>query len=236
MVLVLFNGATVVLGSTLGILFRTRMNPSLEKGIREAIGLLTLVIGMSMALAVERYLALAISLIVGAAIGFGLNLEERIEGLGGWLFSRLRPGKASAESQAGFAFLQSSVLFCAGAMSITGSLEAGYSGSSALLVTKSVLDGVMAIFLTANLGPGVMLSALVILVYQGALAFTGTLVQDSMSAIMASGIQAVGGATVIAIGVSFLIRPMKTGNLLPAIPLAVLIAALDPLLPHWLQV
>ena len=51
-----------------------------------------------------------------------------------------------------------------------------------LLLTKSVLDGFMAVMLTTAMGIGVAFASLVILVYQGGLTLIGLLLQPLVSA------------------------------------------------------
>ena len=66
-------------------------------------------------------------------------------------------------------FVTASLIYCVGAMAVVGSLQSGLTGSHDMLFTKSLLDGISAIVLTASLGIGVGLSAASVFVYQGAI-------------------------------------------------------------------
>jgi hypothetical protein len=131
----------------------------------------------------------------------------------------------------GHAFLNASVLFCVGAMALLGSFKAGTEGDYTLILTKSILDGFMAILMTAAMGPGVAFSALPILVYQGLLTLGAQSIKPLVSSLMLSELTGVGGAMVLMIGFNLLsVKSIKTANFLPALVLIVLLTLLDPYL------
>ena len=88
---------------------------------------------------------------------------------------RLSRGKGTDESARNFAlgFFNASLLFCSGAMTVVGSIQAGTVGDYQLIMIKAIMDGAMAIIFTAAYGIGVMASALFILVYQGFFTLAG---------------------------------------------------------------
>ncbi|MDQ9779249.1 DUF554 family protein, partial [Acinetobacter baumannii] len=61
------------------------------------------------------------------------------------------------------AFMTASLLFCVGAMSIVGAIEAGLSGNNEILFIKTILDFVTAVVLASSLGIGVGFSAILVL-------------------------------------------------------------------------
>jgi uncharacterized protein len=141
---------------------------------------------------------------------------------------------ASAEEpheQFAEAFLTASVLFCVGAMSLVGAFEAGAEGNYTLILTKSVMDGFMAIMLSAALGIGVLFSVIVILVYQGGLTLLASLVGPYVGKLILSEISGLGGILIIMIGLNLLeLKAIKTANFLPGLVLVVILAAVDPAL------
>ncbi len=64
-------------------------------------------------------------------------------------------------------FITATLLFCVGAMSILGPLNAGLKSDYTMIVTKSILDGISALALSSVYGAGVLLSAPIVFVYQG---------------------------------------------------------------------
>jgi hypothetical protein len=221
------NCAAVIVGSLLGLLFNTRMKDSLKAIIYVGAGLVALVIGIKMSLAATRIVFLAFSLILGGILGNWWNVEGGILRLGELLkrtFARRQEGGSFA-----LGFLNASVLFCVGAMTLVGAFKAGTEGDYQLLLTKSVMDGFMAIVLTAAMGVGVAFSALTILVYQGGLTLAAGLLRPVVNELMLSELTGAGGVLVIVIGINLLgLREIKTANLLPALLVVVILVVIEP--------
>src|SRR5947199_7398624 len=92
-----------------------------------------------------------------------------------------------------------------------------------------MLDGVSSVAIGASLGPGVFLSAVTILIYQGALTLLATLAQGVMTPDVTREFTATGGLLVLGVGITLLrLRPVRVGNLLPAL---LVVVALNVLLP-----
>jgi len=133
-------------------------------------------------------------------------------------------------SKFGKGFLNASVLFCAGAMTILGAIEAGVNRNYTLLLTKSVLDGFMAIVFASMYGIGVAFSALTILVYQGILTWLGIFLEPVLSDVIMTGISGVGGCLVLMIGLNLLkLTKIKTADFLPALIMMPLILVVSSL-------
>ena len=114
-------------------------------------------------------------------------------------------------------------------MTIVGSFQAGVDGDYELLLTKSVMDGTMAILLTAAMGVGVAFSALLILVYQGGLTLLAVFLRPYVSELMLSEISAVGGALIVMIGINLLgLKRIRTADFVPALLVVIVFVLLDP--------
>lgn len=234
MIATVINCLAVVLGSAIGLVLTRKISQELEDVIYTSTGLITLVIGMKMAFSSGSVLILALSVIIGGLLGYWWNIEAGVLRLGDLLKRKFARGRAG-EKNFGFAFLNASVLFCAGAMTLIGSFKAGTEGDYTLLLTKSVMDGFMSILMAAAMGLGVAFSALVILVYQGALTLLGSFVKPFVSESMLNELTGVGGVLVLMIGLNLLrLKTVKTANFLPAIIVAVgavLLKSLPPFSP-----
>jgi len=101
------------------------------------------VIGLQEALKTQNIPFLALSMIAGALLGEGIDIEGRLQALGGWIKKHVGQQK-NPEFIDGF--VNASLLFCVGAMSVVGSFRAGVEGNGDILYTKSMLDGHAAIF------------------------------------------------------------------------------------------
>ena len=75
----LINVITVLIGSGLGLLLRNRLSDRYKAIILQGVGILTIVIGMQMALKTENILILLISILLGGVLGQYLKLEENID-------------------------------------------------------------------------------------------------------------------------------------------------------------
>jgi uncharacterized protein len=231
MIATFVNCLAVILGSVIGLLLTRKITPELDDVIYTSTGLITIVIGMKMAFQTNSVLILALSVIIGGLLGYWWDIESGIIKLGEFLKSRFAKGESGTKNF-GFAFLNSSVLFCAGAMALIGSFKAGTEGDYTLILTKSVMDGFMSILMAAAMGIGVAFSALAILVYQGALTLLSGLVKPYVDEAMLAELTAVGGVLVLMIALNLLkLKSIKTANFLPGIVVAVGLVLLKRIIP-----
>jgi len=228
MIATLVNAAAVLVGSLIGLFLSHRITDAFRKVVYVAIGMVSLIIGISMALKSQRIIYLALSLVIGGLLGNWWNVEGGILRLGELLkqrFVRENQGRDFA-----YAFLTSSVLFCVGAMTIVGAFRAGAEGDYELIFTKSVMDGFMSVMLAAAMGMGVAFASLTILVYQGGLTLLAVWLRPLATPLVLSELTGVGGALVIMIGINLLeLRTIKTANFIPSLLVILLLVAADPL-------
>jgi uncharacterized protein len=234
MIATYINCLTVLIGSLLGLLFRKKIHDDLKSVIFASAGLISLLVGFSMALKTESYLIMLLSIALGGGIGYLLDIEQGFIRLGIFferISSRRGPEVSVLDESKNFAkgFLDASILFCAGAMTIVGAINAGTMQDYELILIKSVMDGFMAIMFAAAYGPGVLFSIVTILIYQGGI----TLAAGSLAPLLGehglNGLSAVGGVLVMMIGFNLLsIKEFKTANFLPALLFVLLFTAISP--------
>jgi hypothetical protein len=219
----LINAATVLAGSSLGLLLRRRFPKRVQAVIFQAVGLASLVLGLEMALQSENFLVLIFSLILGGILGEVLHLEQRLQGLGDWLKQRL--GSRDARFTEGL--ITAFLLFCVGSMTFVGAINEGLTGDRELIMIKALLDGFTSIALASVYGLGVMVSALPLLLFQGGISLLATQVQAFFTPALITQLSAVGGVLIVGIGISLLeIKAVKTTNLLPSLLVAVILTLL----------
>jgi uncharacterized membrane protein YqgA involved in biofilm formation len=217
----IINIITVIIGSSLGLLLRSRLNERYKLVILQGVGILTLVIGIQMALKTENILILLISIILGGLSGQLLKLEDRLD-----LFAEQVKKKFAKKDDTFFSegFITASIIFCVGPMTILGSFNDGLRGDINLLAIKSVLDGFTALALTTTFGIGVIFSVFTIIVVQGGLTFSALLIDQFFNEMMINEMTAVGGVIIIGIGFILLeIKKIKVATFLPALIFAPLI-------------
>ena len=237
----LLNVATVLLGTTIGLLAGARVPPRMQESLTTGLGFFTLVIAASMALPIFTSpdvrpgdeLAVLAGLLGGVVVGELLRLHDGLEALGAWFQRRLaREGSPSRISEA---FITASLVFCVGPLTILGSLENGLTNDITLLATKSLLDGVASIAFAAALGAGVYLSALTVLVVQGSIAAGAFLLRDVMDPSTVLAITAAGGLILLGVALRLLdLKPVRVANFLPALILAPVFLRVADLVRAWL--
>jgi len=231
------NVFTVLVGGTLGTLLGNRLPERMRETIMHALGLLTIVIGLQLSFETENVLIILGSLLLGGLLGELLRIENGIDRVGRWLERRTSgEGLSKAEAAPGgsptstttfsHAFLTASLVFCVGPMTILGSIQDGLTGDYTLLAIKSTMDGFASLAFASTLGPGVISSALTVLVYQGALTLGAGWADAVLTDPMVAEMTATGGVLMLALGLGLLqIKKIRVGNLLPAIAIAPLIVA-----------
>ena len=222
----LVNCAAVAAGTTAGVFLKSGLSERFEKTIMQGLGLCTCFIGISGAVSglltvqdgaigTQHTLLLVLSMAIGALIGEGLNIEQRLTDFGDFCQARFA-GKGDNRFVEGF--VTASLLFCVGAMAIVGSLEDGLNGNPTTLIAKAILDGVISIVFGASLGRGVYLSVLPLFVYQGGITLLAGFIRPWLTEALISQMSCVGSVLIFAIGLNLMMNAkIRIGNLLPAI-------------------
>lgn len=217
MIATVVNVALVLVGSALGLLFRRLISQKLLAVLTHALGLCVAGVGISSLVATQDMLCVIVCMVVGTVIGQGIDIEARLERGGEWL--RQRVDRGNPNSRFTESFVSASLLFCVGAMAITGSMEAGLNQNYTILFTKGVIDGVSAISFAATMGAGVAFSALPLLCYQGAITLVAGWAGPYLPQAVIVEMSAVGGALIVGIAINMLglgREKIKVGNMLPA--------------------
>lgn len=215
----IINVSTIIIGSLIGLIFRERFPERITQTALQVMGLFTILVGIQMGLQGKEPILILVSLASGAILGEIIKIEDGLERFGKWIEKRLKVTEGSPAK----GFIYASLVFAVGSMAIVGSIADGVSGDHSILVTKSMMDGIISIPFAAGMGPGVLGSAVTILVYQGSLTLLARGLQSFFSPEVITELTAVGGILVVGIGINILgLQKIKVANFLPA--LAVIIA------------
>ena len=222
------NIALILIGSTIGMIIKGGLKQRFQETIMSGLGLAVMFIGISGALegllvttdgkiVSTNIMLMIVSLAIGGFIGEAINIEAKLDRVGEWLKVKLKVNK---EKDKGFVegFVNSSLLFCVGAMAIIGSLRDGLSADPTMLLSKGIIDGVVAIFFASTLGIGVFFSIIPVGIYQGIITIASGFVEPFLSERLISNLSFIGSILIFAIGINMIFgKKIKTGNLLPAI-------------------
>jgi uncharacterized membrane protein YqgA involved in biofilm formation len=230
----LVNVVTVLVGSTIGVLVGHRLPERTRTVVTDGLGLVTLLIAATSAAAIGNdawaeavgdsapLLIVLAALLVGGIVGSLLRLEDRLEGLGGWLQRRLTPQDGSG-GRARFieGFVTASIIFCTGPLTILGSITEGVGQGADQLLLKSALDGFAAIAFAASFGWGVAATALTVLTVQGSLTALAALLGDFLSDAELAALTTTGGLLLVGVALRLLaLKQVKVADLLPALVIA----------------
>ncbi len=209
------NAGTVVLGSIIGYILKKRYPQKVREIVFQAIGLVTVVIGLKMSLEVKNLLTLIFSLLLGGILGELIRFEDGVNNL----VSKIQK-KFKSESSGMFTegLITAFLIFCMGSMTIVGALNEGLNNDHTLLFTKSILDGFTSIALASTYGIGVLFSVIPLIIYQGGITIAAVLMKDLFTTYIIAQLTATGGVIILGLGINLLkLREIKVLNLLPSL-------------------
>ncbi|MCE5331286.1 MAG: DUF554 domain-containing protein [Bacteroidales bacterium] len=220
MVGTLVNTAAVIMGGTIGLLLKKNMPERVTTIYFQAVGLFTLAIGITMVVKMDHILIVVASLAIGSLLGEWMNIEAGAERLSEYLKKRFHIGNEKFSEGLITAFL----LFCIGSMTILGTIQEGTGGSSDLLFTKSLMDFFSAMLLASAFGFGVIVSAIPLLIFQGALTLLAMYAGSFFTSEIIQGLTSVGGVLLMGLGINILeIKKLRIMNMLPALVIVALL-------------
>lgn len=233
----LINTGAVLLGGGAGLAFRGGPSTALEVRLKRILGVLVIYAGFSTtwkALGnsglshVPKQIGIVfLALTLGNLIGKALKLQSRLNSVGELARKALSNAQSGEGNRFSEGFVTCTLLFCVGPMAIIGSIEDGLTGNLKTLALKSVMDGLAAMAFAKTFGPGVLLSALPVLAYQGTITLLATSVAPVLKEHpgLIDSINAAGGLLVVCISVVILeIQKVPLADYLPTLIVAPLLA------------
>lgn len=225
------NVGAILAGTLVGTSVGSRLPEQIRDTVLNGLGLLTILIGLQMALETRNVLIVMGALLLGSLVGEALGISEKLDRLGDFLQAALSGGENSSISEG---FVTASLVFCVGPMAIVGSIQDGLSGDYRLLAVKALLDGFASIAFSASLGWGVAFSAASILVYQGGITLFAGMLSRLLTDPMILEMTATGGLIIVGIGLKLLnIKDIRLANFLPSLVLAPLLVIAVPLVKSF---
>ena len=222
----IINTLAIILGGGLGMVIKGGIPERAKTTLIQACGLAVLFIGIGGALeqmisidgdgiAVSGTILVVCSLAIGSVIGELINIEGKLE-----IFGEKLKKLAHAEGDNRFVegFVTASLIVCVGAMAVMGAISDGLTGDYSTLLTKSILDAIIAMIFASSLGLGVVFSSVSILLYQGLITLLAVFIAPYLTDAMISGLCMVGNILIFAVGINLLWeKKIKVANMLPSI-------------------
>ena len=214
------NTLAIIAGAMIGVIAKKAIPQRMGDLVMSAISIVVMVLGVQFGIASSNILIVIVSLVVGGIIGEWKDIDRRLDDFGVRIQSRMKGGDSNFSA----AFVSTTLIYCVGSMAILGSIESGINGNHTILYTKSLMDGISAIFFASTLGAGVIFSGISVFIYQGILTVLAGYIGPYLSPEVVTEMSASGGILLIALSFTILgIKKIKVANLLPAIFLPVIL-------------
>ena len=115
---VLINAALVIVGTMAGLVFKSEKLKRVGQRIFEAFAIFVIVMGVSGSINLSEPLLILASIIIGVCIGELIDIDDKFIRLGNFMQQKF------AKNDQGFSrgFVEASLLFCIGSMTILGAL------------------------------------------------------------------------------------------------------------------
>lgn len=224
----IINSLLIAVGAVIGR-FLQGIPDKMKETVMQVIGLAVTVLGIQMGIKSDNFIIVIVSLVVGTIIGEWIDLDLQLNRFGKWIERKI--GNKGEKGDIAQGFITGTLIFVIGSMAIIGALDSGLRNDHSVLITKGIIDGFTAIFLASTLGIGVLLSAISVFVYQGAIAlFAGqisAIVPDALLDTFILQMTATGGAMIIAIGLNMMgLTKIRVANILPAILVVAIVVSI----------
>lgn len=212
----LVNSAAIILGGSIGLALKKGLSERIASAVMNALALCVLYIGVSGMLKGENILITILSMVFGTLVGEWIDLDKKINQLGDEIESRV--SSENKEQSVSNGFVTASLLFCVGAMAIVGALQSGLTGNHDTLFAKSLIDGIAAIVMASSLGIGVLLSAGLILVYEGGITLFANVLAPLLTDSVINEMTCVGSLLIVGLALNMLkLTNLKIMNYAPAV-------------------
>ncbi len=216
----LVNGLAIVAGSLVGMILQNKLKQRFQDTIVLGLGVVVIYIGITSFSNSVNSLNILLSIAIGGWIGELLDLDGKVHTLANWLQNKF----SKDDSHFASGFSDGVLLFCVGSMAILGSIQSGLLNEHTTLLTKAVIDGIMAIFFAAKNGVGVAFSGVAVFLYEGVLTLCASLLSPVLTDACISHISVVGGIMLVMIGLGMCdIKKFKSMNYVPAVIFSLII-------------
>lgn len=225
----LVNGIAAVVGGMLGMLLGTKLRQDMGDFLMVGMGLCVVLAGVQGMASGGSVLLVTLAITLGGAIGHLINLDGIIHHFGDRIQDRLQ---AFTEGNPAFAnisagFVNATLVVCIGSMAIVGSLQSGLTLNHSTLFAKSFMDMVINMLLATTMGAGVMLSGIVVFVYEALLSLGASGIAPYLTQAVITHMLATGSLLLFAVGLNLAkITDIKVANFLPACFLPIVLVPL----------
>ncbi len=180
----------------------------------DVVAVCILIMGIQGSVKTNNFIFMLISLVVGAIIGNGLNLDKKLANLVEYLQNKV-PESSGSSMKGAIALI---MLQNIGSLSLLAPLNLGLSGSADIMQFKIILDGITTFLFSATYGFTVALSGVVGLVMNTLIFLLSTSLSKVLVPEVIENISVVGSLLIVLLGIDMLeIKKFKIMDYIPAI-------------------
>lgn len=217
---VIVNTIAIIAGCCIGLFLRKGLPETLTDNLMKALGLCTLAIGIQGVILEQNILTLIVAVVIGVFWGESCDWDGHVNRFTENVMAKFSKGEGDSAKIAN-AFVSSCLIMNVGAMVIVGSLDAGLRADFTMLYTKSLLDFISGIMMTAAMGVGVLGSAGFTLIFQGAIVLFAEFIAPFMSDAIIAEMSCTGSLIIMSLGLNMIgVTNFKVINYLPALIVA----------------
>lgn len=216
----IINTLAIIAGGLVGWKAGSLFTEKIRGTVISALGIVVMALGVEMVLDWgSSSLQIIIAVVLGGLLGEWMDIEGRLE-IVGWRLEQSMGRQFKGDIAKGFVY--ATLIYCVGPMAILGAMQSGLYGNHEILMAKASLDGFTAIAFASTLGIGVVFSSVPVFLYQGLLTlgacYVSPVVQQAGTELTVTG-----GILILGLGLKILeLKQVRVANLLPALPIVVL--------------
>jgi uncharacterized membrane protein YqgA involved in biofilm formation len=230
------NVVGILIGGCAGLVRRKPLSPANESFSKVALGVFTVFYGLRLTAVslngsflqiLKQLLVVVLALMLGKVTGRLLRLQKMSNHLGRQACDRIAASRPANPNRLSDGFQTCAALFCAAPLAILGSVQDGLSGYYYPLAVKAVMDGLATMGFVLLFGPGVLLAALPVLVFQGTITLLSAQFLKPLLAAhgLVDSVNATGGLLVFSVALVILqLKKIELADYLPSLIFAPLLA------------
>lgn len=236
----ILNVAGILIGGLVGLTRSKPLSAATEAYFRVLLGAFTVFYGLrltwisisgSSSEVLKQLVVVIVSMMVGKLLGRALQLQRISNGIGRRARDQLSGARREDADRLSKGFRVCSALFCAAPLGILGATQEGLSLSQYVypLAIKAVMDGLATMSFVFVFGPGVLLSVIPVLAFQGTLSLVVARVVEPVLNLhdLLNSVNAVSGILIFCVALVMLgLKRIQLADYLPSLVIA-------PLLTRW---
>lgn len=180
----------------------------------DVVAVCILIMGIQGSVKTNNFIFMLISLVIGAIIGNGLDLDKKLAHLVEYLQNKV-PASSGSSMRGAIALI---MLQNIGSLAILAPLNLGLSGSADIMQFKIILDVITTFLFSATYGFAVALSGVVGLVMSSLIFLLSTSLSKVLVPEVIENISVVGSLLIVLLGIDMLeIKKFKIMDYIPAL-------------------